>query len=88
MKLHYSDTEISYAPMMRPEIEYWLWCGHTLFLHKGIWWMKITHYNGHRVLMEAPLSEVREVLNKSMYEQVGCTLRMKKGHIGAYIKSL
>lgn len=81
MKLHYKDTEISYAPMMHPEIEYWLGRGDTLFRHQGVWWMKVTHHQGHRVLIHAPLHEVQQVLAKRFYEQRGCTIRMKQEHM-------
>ncbi len=85
MKLHYADTEISYAPMMRCEIEYWLSRGDTLFRHQDIWWMKVQHHEGHRVLIHAPLHEVQQVLAKPLYEQRGCTIRIKEQY--AYSKS-
>ena len=84
MKLHYADSEISYAPMLRPEIEYWLSRGNTLFRHQDIWLMKITHHRGHRVLIAAEAHEVRQLLAKPHYEQRGCTIRIKEQY--AYSK--
>lgn len=78
MKLHYNDSEISYAPMMRPEIEHWLSCGHILFRHRDIWWLKLQHHKGHRVLIHASLHGVQQLLAKPHYEQRGCTIRIKE----------
>lgn len=84
MNLHYKDSEVSYAPMMRPEIEHWLSRGYVLFQHRNIWWMKIQHHRGHRVLVAAEAHEVRQVLAKPCYEQRGCTIRIKEQY--AYSK--
>lgn len=84
MKLHYDNTEIAYAPMMEGEMQYWLSKGYALFLHCGVWWMKIMHYSGHRVLIHAPLHEVQQLLTKTIYEQRGCTIRIKEQY--AYFK--
>ena len=85
MKLHYADSEISYAPMMEHEIQHWLSRGDILFRHRGAWWMKIQHHSGHRVLIHAPLHEVQQLLTKTIYEQRGCTIRIKEQY--AYSKS-
>jgi hypothetical protein len=84
MKLHYKDTEISYVPMLRPEIEHWLGRGYALFQHRNIWWLKIQHHRGHRVLIQADAHEVRQLLAKPHYEQRGCTIRIKEQY--AYSK--
>ncbi len=61
MKLHFSDTEIAFAPMLSPEIQYWLGKGHKIFKHSGTRWMRITHYKGHRVLIEVPERELSKL---------------------------
>lgn len=86
MKLHYDNTEIAYAPMMEGEMQYWLSKGYTLFLHCGIWWMKIMHHSGHRVLIQADAHEVQQLLNKRFYEQIGIIVRMKQEYRNAYSK--
>lgn len=78
MKLHYEDSEVSYAPMMSCEIQYWLSRGHTLFQHRDCWWLKVIHHQGHRVLIQADAHEVRQVLANQFYEQIGIIVRMKQ----------
>ena len=86
MKLHYHDSEIAYAPMMESEMQYWLSKGYSLFKHRGIWWLKVQHYKGHRVLIQADAHGVQQVLAKQLYEQIGIIVRMKQEYIDAYSK--
>jgi hypothetical protein len=72
---------------MESEIQYWLSRGDILFRHRNVWWLKVQHHEGHRVLIHAPLHEVQQVLAKPFYEQVGIIVRMKQEYIDAYSKS-
>lgn len=64
MKLHFSDTEISFAPMLSSEIQYWLSRGYKIFKHRDTHWMRVTHYKGHRVLIQVPDREMAKLDNK------------------------
>lgn len=61
MKMYFSDTEIAFAPMMAPEISYWLGEGYTIFTHRNQMWMRIRHHKGHRVMIHVPDSELARV---------------------------
>jgi hypothetical protein len=77
MKLHFKDTEISFTPMMSPEIYYWLSRGYKIFTHRGINWMRVLHADGHRIMIMAPGEEL-ERIDTRIFERVGMVTRMKK----------
>ncbi len=77
MKLHFKDTEISFTPMMSPEIYYWLSRGYKIFTHRGINWMRVLHADGHRIMIMAPDEEL-ERIDTRIFERVGMVTRMKK----------
>ncbi len=77
MKLHFKDTEISFTPMMSPEIYYWLSRGYKIFTHRGINWMRVIHADGHRIMIMAPDEEL-ERIDTRIFERVGMVTRMKK----------
>ncbi len=77
MKLHFKDTEISFTPMMSPEIYYWLSRGYKIFTHRGINWMRVLHADGHRIMIMAPDEEL-ERIDTRIFERVGIVTRMKK----------
>jgi hypothetical protein len=78
MKLHFKDTEVALAPMMWPEIEYWLGRGYKIFQHQDLYWMCVKHHKGHRVLIEVPIWQLERVLKKRAFERVGIISRMKQ----------
>lgn len=77
MKFQFKDTEISFTPMMRPEIDYWLSRGYKIFTHKGINWMRVLHTDGHRIMIMAPDEEL-ERIDTRRFERVGMVTRMKQ----------
>lgn len=72
--MHFKDTEVAYPPMQAPEIEYWLSKGNNIFEHRGLFWMRIKHYKGHRIMIQAPEEEIVRV-KPHMYTKTGKIFR-------------
>lgn len=66
MKFHFANTELSYAPMMRGEIEYWLFKGETIFKHRGDYWMRLYSERGHRIMIAVHPGQLAQV-NPRLY---------------------
>lgn len=66
MSSHFADTELSYAPMMRSEIEYWLFSGKTIFRHREKYWMRLFNEKGARIMISVPAEQLAK-LNPTMY---------------------
>lgn len=66
--LYFASSRISPAPMLRPEIEYWLFKGETIFRHRGINWVRVFDEQGNRILLSAPASELARV-RKHLYTE-------------------
>ena len=76
MKMHFRDTETSYAPMMKPEIEYWLTQGKTIFRHTSGYWMRLFAESGSRVLISVPAAEL-ELVDPKLYARTNGIVRGK-----------
>lgn len=66
MSFHFKDTELSYSPMMRGEIEYWLFSGKTIFRHCNMYWMRLFNEKGARIMISVPAEQLAKV-NPTMY---------------------
>ena len=64
--MHFRNTETSYAPMLKPEIEYWLTQGKTIFRHSTGYWMRLFKEGGGRVLISVSADEL-QLVNPKMY---------------------
>lgn len=73
--MHFKDTKISYCPMQRPEIEYWLSRGKTIFKHRGMMWLCLRNEtDNHRIMVEVEPFEFQRV-NKRLYVETPLTIR-------------
>jgi hypothetical protein len=72
--MHFKDTEVSYSPMMREEIEYWLSKGNNIFEHRGVYWMRVLHFMGHRIMIHVPEEELVRV-RPQLYTKTGKIFR-------------
>lgn len=65
--------------MMRPEIEYWLSRGETIFKHRGLLWLCLRHEDTkHRIMIEVFRSQL-EKINKRLYVETPLTIRSAYG---------
>ena len=72
--MHFKDTEVAFAPMMRGEIEYWLSKGYNIFEHRGYYWMRVLHFTGYRVMIPVPEDQLLRV-NPRLYTKTGKIFR-------------
>lgn len=72
--MYFRDTEISFAFMMRPEIEYWLSQGNNIFEHQKTYWMCLKSYKGHRIMISVPEDELLMV-RPHLYTKTGKIFR-------------
>lgn len=66
MSFHFPDTKLSPAPMMRGEIQHWLFKGETIFKHREKYWMRLRSERGHRIMIEVCAADLAQ-LNPTMY---------------------
>ena len=59
--MHFPDTEISYSPMLKPEIAHWLLEGKTIFRHGNDYWLRLFKEKGGRVMISVPASELAKI---------------------------
>lgn len=74
--MHFRNTETSYADMMKPEIEYWLTQGKTIFRHGNDYWLRLFAENGSRVMICVDRFEL-QLVNPKMYTRTKDVYRGK-----------
>jgi hypothetical protein len=72
--------------MLKPEIQYWLLEGKTIFRHSTRYWMRLFAENGSRVMISVPADEL-QLVNPRMYTRtkdvyVGKTMEQLKKENG------
>lgn len=72
--MHFKNTEVAFAPMMRGEIQYWLSTGCNIFEHRGQYWMRVLHYTGHRIMIPVLEDQLLSV-NPRLYTKTGKIFR-------------
>jgi hypothetical protein len=76
MYMHFESTAISPAPMLTQEARYWLSRGEKIFLHRGVYWVRLVNSDGSKVMIEVPSAEVKQ-LDTPWIERVGIVIRLK-----------
>lgn len=67
--------------MLRPEIEYWLSRGNTIFKHRGMMWLCLRNEtDNHRIMIEVEPFELNRV-NKLLYVETPLTIRGADGTV-------
>lgn len=79
--MHFTDTEISYADMMKPEIQHWLLEGKTIFRHGNDYWLRLFKERSGRVMISVPDYELAKI-NPKFYT------RTKDIYIGKTMEQL
>jgi 3-deoxy-D-manno-octulosonic-acid transferase len=58
--MHFKDTVVAAVPLQRGEAQYFVFTGEKIFRHRDVFWMRVFHHEGHRVMIPVPEELIEE----------------------------